>query len=124
MSAVVLIVGFVELTIGEKTMDAPRDDALGGDGRVGCQDGLRHLRPGEYLAAEFDPRLAEVWLSVFTCTSDEQRQQQLGWFLRMAYLKGYEDALTEPDRGSLFRKFGVSIPARKTVRSGKRRIKR
>lgn len=63
------------------------------------------------LEAEFDPRLADVWLSVFeSWPENAERPEQLGWFLRMAYLQGYGDALSEPQRGALFRNLGL-LPA-------------
>lgn len=72
------------------------------------------LEEGARLAAEFDPRLAEVWLLVFASGLDleEGRGEQLGWFLRMAYLRGYEDGLCEPQRGALFRRLGLAVPRR------------
>lgn len=61
------------------------------------------------LAAEFDPRLADVWLFMFGSDEElaEQGGERLGWFLRMAYLRGYEDALTEPRPGDLYRRLGI-----------------
>jgi len=60
------------------------------------------------IVAEFDPRLAEVWLAVFESDIDlEQVGQCFGWFLRMAYLKGYEDAMAEPEPGGLYANLGM-----------------
>lgn len=65
----------------------------------------------DQLSAEFDPRLADVWLTVFASEVDiTSIDQQLGWFLRMAYLRGYEDALLEPVKGQLYRKLGIKVP--------------
>jgi len=76
------------------------------------------MTAGDRLAEEFDPRLAEVWLDVFAFGLEHgSLPEEFGWFLRMAYLKGYEDALTEPKPGSLYRKLGITQPARKA--SGK-----
>lgn len=65
------------------------------------------------IALEFDPRLADVWLSVFASGLDlEGKGEQLGSLLRMAYLHGYQDGLTEPESGALFTKLGLPVPAR------------
>lgn len=78
------------------------------------------------LALEFDPRLADVWLSIFSNELDgEELVAQLGLFLRMAYLRGYNDALSEPVRGELYRRLGVPVPPKpqrpSTKGKGKRR---
>ncbi len=71
----------------------------------------------EDLAASFDPRLADVWLSIFTSGIDfEEESQAVAWFLRMAYLRGYSDALSEETAGQLFLDLGVEPPM-KPVRS-------
>lgn len=66
---------------------------------------------GDRLASELDPRLADVWSCVFNVDS-ETTLEQLGWFLRMAYLNGYEDGLTEVRRGALFEDLGLAVPRR------------
>lgn len=75
------------------------------------------------LAAVFDPRLAEVWTSIFTSEIDvEEVIAPLACFLRMAYLRGYQDALDEPERGTLFKDLGISpaIPqSKRTARTRK-----
>lgn len=73
------------------------------------------------LSTEFDPRLADVWLFLFGCAPDlvEQAGERLGWFLRMAYLRGYEDALREPRRGELYRRLGVPVPPQRTDKPGR-----
>lgn len=71
------------------------------------------------LICEFDPRLADVWMHVFEVGLDQQVQEKLGWFLRMAYLRGYEDAFSEPQRGSLYRNLGLPVPRRKHAESRK-----
>lgn len=66
--------------------------------------------PAEVLEAEFDPRLAEVWVTVFESWPDgEDLPPQLGVLLRMAYLQGYADALTESRPGALFSNLGMSV---------------
>ena len=68
------------------------------------------------LALEFDPRLADVWLSVFSFGFEpEELAEQFGVFLRMAYLRGYDDALNESERGELYRKLGVPVPPMRRV---------
>ena len=70
------------------------------------------------LAAEFDPRLADVWLSVFAAGVDLDSQiAALSCYLRMAYLRGYEDALTEPERGQLYTNLGLGVPDRPPTRT-------
>jgi hypothetical protein len=67
------------------------------------------------LAAEFDPRLADVWLQVFASGADlSEAAEFVACFLRMAYLRGYEDGLCEAQRGSLFSSLGLAVPPRRT----------
>lgn len=63
---------------------------------------------GERLASELDPRLADVWSCVFSIDA-EPTLEQLGWFLRMAYLNGYEDGLTETTRGKLLEDLNLRV---------------
>lgn len=70
------------------------------------------LEWGSRLASELDPRLADVWSCVFSIDG-EPTLEQLGWFLRMAYLNGYEDGLTETTRGKLLQELGMTAPHRK-----------
>jgi hypothetical protein len=46
----------------------------------------------ERVARELDPRLADVWLEMYTCDFDDEVLEQLGWFVRMAYVQGFADA--------------------------------
>ncbi|HLI56657.1 MAG TPA: hypothetical protein VKY26_06425 [Actinomycetota bacterium] len=69
---------------------------------------------GERLATAIDPRLAEVWACVFAADFDpDELAQQVGWFLRMAYLRGYHDGLCEPEAGSLYTELGIQVPPRR-----------
>jgi hypothetical protein len=69
---------------------------------------------GARLACAIDPRLAEVWTTLFSAElSPEDLEEQVGWFLRMAYLRGYHDGLCEPEIGSLYRELGVVVPPRR-----------
>jgi hypothetical protein len=70
--------------------------------------------PGARLAAVMDPRMVEVWACLFASDlTPEELAGQIGWFLRMAYLRGYHDGLCEPEAGSLYRKLGMPVPARR-----------
>jgi hypothetical protein len=69
---------------------------------------------GVRLATTIDPRLAEVWTTLFAADLDAaDLSEQVGWFLRMAYLRGYHDGLCEPDAGSLYRDLGMRVPPRR-----------
>lgn len=74
------------------------------------------LEWGTRLASELDPRLADVWSCVFSIDA-EPTLEQLGWFLRMAYLNGYEDGLTETTRGKLLEELGMTDPKRTATKS-------
>ncbi|MDQ4149289.1 MAG: hypothetical protein M3164_04760 [Actinomycetota bacterium] len=65
------------------------------------------------LAGAIDPRLADVWACLFAHDVEGDRLgDEVGWYLRMAYLQGYVDGLTEPRRGSLLADLGLEIPER------------
>ena len=69
---------------------------------------------GLRLSVAIDPRLVEVWSCLFSADLDsEELAGQVGWFLRMAYLRGYHDGLCEPEVGSLYRELGVRVPPRR-----------
>jgi hypothetical protein len=91
--------------------------------QVSLDQGGAAARPvsDEQLRATFDPRLADVWLQVFSSGVDlAQAEGYLACFLRMAYLRGYEDGLCESQRGSLFTSLGMAVPPRRThTRDGK-----
>ncbi|HEU5002086.1 MAG TPA: hypothetical protein VFW71_04830 [Actinomycetota bacterium] len=72
------------------------------------------LGNGLRLAMAIDPRMAEVWSCVFAADGEPgELAEQLGWYLRMAYLRGYHDGLCEPEVGSLFRELGMPVPRRR-----------
>ena len=77
---------------------------------------------GVRLATTIDPRLAEVWTTLFAAGLDAtDLSEQVGWFLRMAYLRGYHDGLCEPEAGLLYRDLGMRVPPRRrtaTTRPG------
>lgn len=71
---------------------------------------------GVRLATAIDPRMAEVWMTLFSSNLNaEELAEQVGWFLRMAYLRGYHDGLCEPEAGSLYRDLGVPVPRRRPI---------
>jgi hypothetical protein len=65
----------------------------------------------ELLELDIDLRLADLWSEA--CGVGEWNLEVVAAFLRAAYGKGYCDALTEDDAGSLCRDHGYRIPARK-----------
>jgi hypothetical protein len=60
---------------------------------------------------DLDARLIEVWLEIWE--RSEWAVADLGPLVRLAYGRGYVDALTEPERGRLCREHGYSVPARR-----------
>src|SRR5207244_12058564 len=98
-------------------MDMQRTDG------PGAEPGLEGAEAnGVRLATTIDPRLAEVWTTLFLADLDAaDLSEQVGWFLRMAYLRGYHDGLCEPDAGSPYRDLGMREPPRRrtaTTRPG------
>lgn len=73
------------------------------------------------LESEFDPRLADVWLALFGSGLRVDEEAKLAVILRMAYLRGYEDALVEPERGEMFARLGIPVPKRQTPRASNRK---
>jgi hypothetical protein len=73
------------------------------------------LEWGGRLASELDPRLADVWSCLFSMDA-ELTLEEIAWFLRMAYLNGYEDGLTEIRRGALLEQLGMEVPKRGSSR--------
>jgi hypothetical protein len=64
----------------------------------------------DLLELDLDTRLVEVWLQVWE--RDEWAVGEIGSLLRLAYGRGYCDALTEPERGRLCRDHGFPVPIR------------
>jgi hypothetical protein len=72
-------------------------------------------------AVRVDARLADVWGFLWEVEHDADTvsEETLAGLLRLAYLTGYQDALVEPTRGTLFVEVGLPVPARLTpVRPG------
>jgi len=64
----------------------------------------------ELLELDIDVRLADLWAEA--CEVDDWNLEVMAAFMRAAYGKGYCDALTEDDQGSLCRDHGYRIPLR------------
>ena len=65
----------------------------------------------ELLELDIDVRLADLWIEA--CDVTELNLEAVAAFMRAAYGKGYCDALTEDDPGSLCHDHGYKIPIRK-----------
>ncbi|HVL89149.1 MAG TPA: hypothetical protein VM841_02825 [Actinomycetota bacterium] len=63
-------------------------------------------------ATVLDPRLADLWAAIWSSHDEAIPLGMAAALLRLAYLTGYQDALTEADRGSLFTALGLPVPAR------------
>src|SRR5260370_15825166 len=76
---------------------------------------------GVRLAPAIDPRLADVWTTLFAADLDAaDLSEQVGWFLRMAYLRGYHDGLCQPDAGSLYTDLRMRAPPRRRAAATRR----
>ena len=77
-------------------------------------------------AAVVDPLLADVWTVAWQMdpAESEGAWHALAVLLRMAYLQGYGDALREEQRGEVFSRLGVNVPAVKPGRSRAGRSRR
>ena len=71
------------------------------------------------IGLEVDMRLTDVWAMLFE-RGDEIDTEFLGWLLRLAYVTGYWDALSEGERGSLCRQLGYPVPERRAEPSASR----
>lgn len=63
-------------------------------------------------AAVVDPLLVDLWPLIWSTETEAGSlpPERVAALLRMAYLQGYGDALGEEERGSVFRRIGVSVP--------------
>lgn len=62
------------------------------------------------MELDLDSRLADLWEDI----ADERLDLDIAAALaRCAYARGYTDALTEPERGQLYRDHGMKIPERR-----------
>ena len=64
----------------------------------------------DLLELDIDVRLADLWREANEI--EEWNLEVVGAFIRAAYGKGYCDALTEDDRGSLCVEHGYRVPDR------------
>jgi hypothetical protein len=64
----------------------------------------------ELLELDLDVRLLWVWFQAWEV--EEWDASRIAPFLRIAYFTGYRDALTEAQRGALFRAHGERVPLR------------
>jgi hypothetical protein len=78
-------------------------DAGENQGAEPGRDDLLHL--------DLDFRLISLWSDAWEIA--ELNAEQFGAFLRFAYGMGYRDALTERERGKLYRDHGYSVPERR-----------
>lgn len=62
------------------------------------------------IGLEVDMRLTDVWSILFERGEAQLDSEFLGWLLRLAYVTGYWDSLSEDDPGSLCRTLGYPIP--------------
>ena len=65
------------------------------------------------IGLEVDMRLTDVWSMLFE-RGEELDTEFLGWLLRLAYVTGYWDALSEADRGALCKQLGYPVPERRS----------
>ena len=97
-------------------MDTQRTDGPGTDPGFEAAEAN-----GVRLATAIDPRLADVWITLFAADLDAaDLSEQVGWFLRMAYLRGYHDGLCEQDAGSLYTDLGMRVPPRRRATATRR----
>jgi hypothetical protein len=66
------------------------------------------------IGFEVDMRLTDAWSMLFE-RGDELDTEFIGWLLRLAYVSGYWDALSESEVGSLCHQLGYPVPERATA---------
>ena len=69
----------------------------------------------DLLELDIDLRLTDLWREAVDVT--EWNLEVVAAFIRAAYGKGYCDALTEDDPGSLCRDHGYKIPLKRPART-------
>ena len=72
----------------------------------------------DLLELDIDLRLTDLWREA--CEIGEWNLDVVAAFMRAAYGKGYCDALTEDDPGSLCHEHGYRIPARNPAQAPER----
>jgi hypothetical protein len=73
----------------------------------------------ELLELDIDVRLADLWREA--CEIEEWNLDVVAAFMRASYGKGYCDALTEDDPGSLCHDHGYRIPPRRQREAARER---
>jgi hypothetical protein len=73
------------------------------------------LEPSQLLDADIDARLFDVWLEAWR--SGEWGSAHAAAVLRLAYGRGYCDALSEGVRGRLCLDHALAVPSRPLARS-------
>jgi hypothetical protein len=63
------------------------------------------------IGLEVDMRLTDVWSMLFE-RGEDLDTEFLGWLLRLSYVTGYWDALSESERGQLCQELGYPVPDR------------
>jgi hypothetical protein len=65
--------------------------------------------PMDLLQLDIDARLgADVWTALWE--TQEWSEDLISAVLRLAYVLGYRDSLTERERGKLYRDHGCAVP--------------
>lgn len=77
--------------------------------------GVNGVNRIDLLELDIDLRLTELWREAADVS--EWNLEVVSAFMRAAYGKGYCDALTEEDPGSLCLEHGYEIPARRRARA-------
>lgn len=72
------------------------------------------------IKCEVDPRITDVWRIFWDWERGEVGvdSEFLGWLLRMSYVTGYWEALSEPERGALCHNLGYPVPRRRPDEDG------
>jgi len=109
----------------DKASGLSREGTRAGPNRIFPTEGSYAVRGGRYLARmakrpsridllelDIDLRLTDLWREA--ADIGEWNLEVVAAFMRAAYGKGYCDALTEDNPGSLCEEHGYRIPARRT----------
>lgn len=67
------------------------------------------------IGLEVDMRLTDIWSMMFERGEHRLDTEFIGWLLRLAYVTGYWEAMTEPEEGSLCSSLGYPIPERRSA---------
>jgi hypothetical protein len=61
-------------------------------------------------------QLTGAWAVVFEAGEESLDMDFLGMMMRLAYVQGYQDAVTEPEaqRGQLMEQLGYAVPPRRS----------